>query len=182
MATVSFPQGTTPTIEVAGQGDQLEATQLLRSATDIVPIVNISATTQPGASTDADTVAVGIFEGEDAPSGLPDAAAQLIAAGEARPTPKALALAHADGKRWLLVGLGKRKDFTPERARAAAAGAHARALELSTRTLCWQVAQRRPRGVRGAGGGHRAGGLPLRQPPLGPARGRGRRPASTCRR
>jgi len=101
--------------------------------------VNISATTQPGASTDADTIAVGIFEGEDAPRGLPDAATQLIAAGEARATPKALALAHADGKRWLLVGLGKRKDFTPERARAAAAGAQARALELSTRTLCWQA-------------------------------------------
>ncbi len=101
--------------------------------------VNISATTRPGASTDADTIAVGIFDGEDAPSGLPDAATQLIAAGEARPAPKALALAHADGKRWLLVGLGKRKDFTPERARSAAAGAHARALELSTRTLCWQA-------------------------------------------
>jgi leucyl aminopeptidase len=101
--------------------------------------VNISATTQPGASIDADTVAVGIFDGEDAPGGLPDAATQLIASGEARPTPKALALAHADGKRWLLVGLGKRKDFTPERARSAAAGAHARALELSTRTLCWQA-------------------------------------------
>jgi leucyl aminopeptidase len=101
--------------------------------------VNISATIQPGASTNADTIAIGIFEGENAPNGLPDAATQLIAAGEARPTPKALALAHADGKRWLLVGLGKRKDFTPERARSAAAGAHARALELSTRTLCWQA-------------------------------------------
>ncbi len=101
--------------------------------------MNISATTQLGASTDADTIAIGIFEGEDAPSGLPDAAAQLIAAGEARGTPKALAVAHADGKRWLLVGLGKRKDFTPERARSAAAGAHPRALELSTDTLCWQA-------------------------------------------
>jgi leucyl aminopeptidase len=102
-------------------------------------IMDVTAKTQPGASTDADTVAVGIFDGEDAPSGLPDAAAQLIAAGEARRTPKALALAHAEGRRWLLVGLGKRKDFTPERARSAAAGAHARALELSTRTLCWQA-------------------------------------------
>jgi leucyl aminopeptidase len=101
--------------------------------------MDVSATTQPGAGTDADTVAVGIFEGEDAPSGLPDAAAQLIAAGEARGTPKALAVAHADGRRWLLVGLGKRRDFTPERARSAAAGAHARALELATRTLCWQA-------------------------------------------
>ncbi len=101
--------------------------------------MEVSATTQPGASTDADTVAVGIFDGEEAPSGLPDGAAQLIATGEARGTPKALAVAHADGRRWLLVGLGKRKDFTPERARAAAAGAHTRALELATRTLCWQA-------------------------------------------
>ena len=37
------------------------------------------------------------------------------------------------------MGLGKRADFTSERARAAAAGAHARALELSTRTLCWRA-------------------------------------------
>ncbi len=101
--------------------------------------MDVSATTHPGASTEADTIAVGIFEGEDAPSGMPDAAAQLIASGEARTTAKALALAHADGKRWLLVGLGKRKDFTPERARAAAAGVQTRALELSTRTLCWQA-------------------------------------------
>ncbi len=101
--------------------------------------MNVSATTQPAASTDADTIAVGIFDGEEAPSWLPEEARQLIAAGEARGTPKALALAHANGKRWLLVGLGKHKDFTPERARSAAAGAHARTLELATRTLCWQA-------------------------------------------
>jgi leucyl aminopeptidase len=101
--------------------------------------MDVSVTTQPGAGTEADTVAVGIFEGEDAPAGLPGEAAELIASGEARGKPKALAVAHADGRRWLLVGLGKRKDFTPERARVAAAGAHARALELSTRTLCWQA-------------------------------------------
>jgi leucyl aminopeptidase len=101
--------------------------------------MNVSATTKPANATDADTVAVGIFDGEDAPSGLPAEAAQLIAAGEARGTPKALAVAHADAKRWLLVGVGSRKELTPERVRAAAAGAHARALELATRTLCWQA-------------------------------------------
>jgi leucyl aminopeptidase len=101
--------------------------------------VNVSATTQPGASVDADTVAVGIFADEAPPSGLPGEAARLISSGEARGTPKALAVAHAEGKRWLLVGLGKRADLTPERARTAAAGAHARALELAARTLCWQA-------------------------------------------
>ena len=111
--------------------------------------VDVSATTQPGASTDADTVAVGIFEGEQPPGGLPGEATELIASGEARGAPKALAVAHAGGKRWLLVGLGKRTDLTPERARVAAAGAHARALELATRALCWQEP---------TGGGSVAGG------------------------
>ncbi|HWX46397.1 MAG TPA: leucyl aminopeptidase [Solirubrobacteraceae bacterium] len=101
--------------------------------------MDVSATTQPGGSTDADTVAVGIFEGEKPPEGLPEQAAALISSGEARGTPKALAVAHADGRRWLLVGLGKRADFTAERARVAAAGAQARALETATRTLCWEA-------------------------------------------
>jgi leucyl aminopeptidase len=102
-------------------------------------IMNVSATTQPATATIADTIAVGIFQDEETSAGLPDEATQLIASGEARGTPKALALAHAGGRRWLLVGLGKRRDFTPERARTAAAGAHARALELATETLCWRA-------------------------------------------
>jgi leucyl aminopeptidase len=101
--------------------------------------VDLSATTQPSADTGADTVAVGIFDDGEPPQGLPEQAAALISSGEARGAAKALAVAHAEGKRWLLVGLGKRGDFTPERARAAAAGAHARALELATRTLCWEA-------------------------------------------
>ena len=59
--------------------------------------------------------------------------------GEAQRSFKALALTHADGKRWLTVGLGARKDFTPERARVAAAIARERARELSARALCWKV-------------------------------------------
>jgi leucyl aminopeptidase len=102
-------------------------------------IVNVSATTEAGGASAADTVAVGLFAGEEPASGLPQAAAELISTGEARSSFKALALAHADGRRWLLVGLGKRADFTPERARVAAASAHARALELGTRTLCWEA-------------------------------------------
>jgi leucyl aminopeptidase len=102
-------------------------------------IVRVSATTEPGGATNADTVAAGIFEDEKAPGGLPGEAAELISSGEARATFKALAVAHADGKRWLLAGLGKRADCTPERARAVAAAAHARALEIATATLCWQA-------------------------------------------
>jgi leucyl aminopeptidase len=102
-------------------------------------VVNISATTEPGAATGADTIAVGIFEGEEAPAGLPGEAKELIANGEARGAAKAYAVAHAEGKRWLLAGLGKREEFTAERARTAAAGTHGRALELSTKRLCWQT-------------------------------------------
>jgi leucyl aminopeptidase len=104
--------------------------------------VRVSTTTQSGLPSDADTVAVGVFEDEPAPAGLPDEPARLIADGEARGACKALAVAHAEGKRWLLVGLGKRADLTPERARVAGATAHGRALEISTGTLCWQAPAR----------------------------------------
>jgi leucyl aminopeptidase len=64
---------------------------------------------------------------------------ELLASGEARRSLKSLALAHADGKRWLIVGLGDRADFTPERARVVAAVARERAKEISTKVLCWQT-------------------------------------------
>jgi leucyl aminopeptidase len=101
--------------------------------------MQVSATTQPAASTEADTVAVGVFEGEELPAQAPAQLSELLASGEARRSFKALALTHAEGKRWLLVGLGARADFTAERARVAAAVACERASEISTRTLCWEV-------------------------------------------
>jgi leucyl aminopeptidase len=101
--------------------------------------MEVSASTQPVSATDADTVVLGVFDGEaDAPS-EPAEVAALLASGEARRKFKALALAHAEGKRWLLVGLGKRADFTPERARVAAAVARDRAKELSAEALCWKL-------------------------------------------
>ena len=73
------------------------------------------------------------------PAGSPPQPPELIASGEARGTAKALALAHADGRRWLLVGLGRREEWTPERARVAAATALARVRELSAAKLCWAL-------------------------------------------
>jgi leucyl aminopeptidase len=101
--------------------------------------VQVSALTQPARASDADTVALGVFDGEQPPAEAPAELAELLASGEARRSFKALAQFHAEGKRWLLVGLGARKDFTPERARVAAAAAHERARELSTHALCWQL-------------------------------------------
>ncbi|HWX73876.1 MAG TPA: leucyl aminopeptidase [Solirubrobacteraceae bacterium] len=100
--------------------------------------MEVSATTQVPAATDADTVAIGIFAEEEPAPEAPAELRQLLASGEAGRAPKALALAHAEGKRWLSVGLGARAEFTPERARVAAATVRERARELSTRALCWR--------------------------------------------
>ncbi len=103
--------------------------------------MQVSSTTQAAGATDADTVAVGVFDdgGKEGSPATPPEVAELLASGEARRSFKALGLTHAAGKRWLLVGLGKPKDFTPERARVAAAIARDRTRELSAKTLCWEL-------------------------------------------
>src|ERR1700736_4696949 len=101
--------------------------------------MEVSATTQPGRATDADTVAFGVLEGQEPGPQAPAELSELLASGEASRSFKSLALAHTAGKRWLVVGLGTRGDFTVERARVAAAVARERARELSTRTLCWET-------------------------------------------
>ncbi len=101
--------------------------------------MQVSSTTKPVAGTDADTVALGVFDGENLGPEAPAELSELLSSGEARRSFKALALGHAAGKRWLLVGLGNRADFTPERARVAAAVASERASEISTATLCWEA-------------------------------------------
>jgi leucyl aminopeptidase len=104
--------------------------------------VQVSATTQPASDSDADTVVLGLFDGDRSEIGQPSGGApaevsRLIESGEAKGSFKALALTHAEGKRWLTVGLGARKDFTPEHARVAAAVARERASELTASRLCW---------------------------------------------
>jgi leucyl aminopeptidase len=101
--------------------------------------MQISAIAQPAGTADADTIAIGVFDGDGAPPEAPAALSELLDSGEARRSFKSLALTHAEGRRWLLVGLGKSEEFTPERARVAASVAGARAREISTRALCWQV-------------------------------------------
>jgi leucyl aminopeptidase len=103
--------------------------------------MEVSATTQPARATGADTVALGVFDGEEPGAQAPAEVGALLASGEARRSFKALGLAHAAGTRWLLVGLGRREDFTGERARVAAAIARERARELSAGSLCWELPQ-----------------------------------------
>src|ERR1700719_3196875 len=104
---------------------------------DIVAPMQTSAISQAPAASDADTIALGIFDGEGAPSQTPAVLGELLSSSEARSSFKALALTHAEGKRWLLIGLGARDQFTAERARVAACTVGTRARELSTQALCW---------------------------------------------
>jgi leucyl aminopeptidase len=102
--------------------------------------MRITATTQAPAETGADTIAVGIFEGEGIPHDLPGAPlGGLLESGEAKAKQRHVCVAHAEGRRWILVGLGDRTAFDGERARIAAAVVHGRAKELGTSRLCWEV-------------------------------------------
>ena len=102
--------------------------------------MRVSATTEAPVDTGADTIAVGVFAGKGIPHDVEDGTLQaLVDSGEAKARFRALAVAHAAGKRWILVGLGPRDDFDAERARVAAAAVHGRAKELGTETLCWEL-------------------------------------------
>jgi leucyl aminopeptidase len=103
------------------------------------------------ADTQADTLCFGIFEGDDAPAELDRALSgrlgRLIESGEAKGSFKKVAVLHPDGEiapaRAVAVGLGKRDEFTPERARVAAAVGLARARDAGSKKLGWFV----PEGV-----------------------------------
>ncbi len=103
--------------------------------------MDVSATTANPPDTDADTIAVGVFEDEGIAHDWPDGAlTALLDRGEARRAFKHLALVHADNhRRYLLVGLGERAAFDGERARVTSAVVEARARELGSSTLCWEV-------------------------------------------
>ena len=108
--------------------------------------MQISAIAQATRTADADTIAIGVFDRDGAPPDAPAEVGELLRTGEARGSFKSLAVTHAEGKRWLVVGLGARDEFTPERARVVASAAGERARELSTHALCWQV----PAGAAGS--------------------------------
>jgi leucyl aminopeptidase len=102
--------------------------------------MRIAATTDSPLETSADTVAVGVFDGEDVAHDVAGGTLQrLLDCGEARRAFKHLAVGHAEERRWIVVGLGSREAFDAERARIAAAAVHGRAREVGTKTLCWEV-------------------------------------------
>ncbi|TML79213.1 MAG: hypothetical protein E6G07_08105, partial [Actinobacteria bacterium] len=97
-----------------------------------MPPVGVTARTGAAAETDADTRVVGLFDGES----IDDPSLQaLVDSGEAKPGLRKLAVAHEDGRRVIVAGLGKRAEFDHERARVAAASAASRARELGSKSL-----------------------------------------------
>jgi leucyl aminopeptidase len=102
--------------------------------------MHVRATTESPAETGADTIAIGLFEDEGIAHDVEGGTLQaLVDSREARPSLRSVAVGHAEGRRYLLVGLGARDDFDPERARVAAAAAVGRARELGSSTLCWEL-------------------------------------------
>jgi leucyl aminopeptidase len=101
--------------------------------------VNVRVTTDPPPDTGADTIAVGVFEGEPIAHDVDGILQGLVDSGEARTGLRKVAVTHAGGRRYVLAGLGKRDEFDAERARVAAAAVAGRARELGTKSLCWEV-------------------------------------------
>lgn len=101
--------------------------------------MDVTSTTAAPSTTDADTIIVGLVDGEAPAFDVEGALAALLASGEAKPAFKRLALAHAGGTRLLAVGLGPRAELTAERARVAAAVAFGRAREVGASRLCWAL-------------------------------------------
>ena len=99
----------------------------------------VESTTVLPAEADADTVVIGVLEDEKIHHDVDGVLNGLVAAGEARAKHRHLAVGHAGGKRWILVGLGSRAQLDGERVRVAAASALGRARELGARRLCWEV-------------------------------------------
>src|SRR3954453_22934659 len=101
-----------------------------------MPQIAVSARRGDPEETSADTRVIGLFEDESLPEGPLRA---LSESGEARGKPRSIAVAHSEeGRRVIVVGLGKREEFDSEKARVTAAVAAGRARELSARALSWE--------------------------------------------
>src|SRR5215213_9853055 len=99
-------------------------------------LVSIGATTGATQDFSAEMIATGLFEGET-PEGLGGTAASLVSSGDFTGKVGETSLLYRQERlgasRLLLVGLGERERFTPERLRRAAATAARRARDLKLR-------------------------------------------------
>ena len=92
--------------------------------------MDVRATTDAPVDTGADTIVVGVFDGKGIPHDVSDGTlGALVESGEARSEFRSLAVAHAAGKRWILVGIGARDRFDGAGRRRAAVGLGAPGVE-----------------------------------------------------
>ena len=101
--------------------------------------MHVSATTDAPPATSADTIVVGVFEDEGIAHDHAGGLQALVDSGEAKRGLRKLAVTHAEGRRYIVAGLGGRNDFGPEEARVVAAAVLGRAKEIGAKTLCWEV-------------------------------------------
>jgi leucyl aminopeptidase len=97
--------------------------------------VKVEVADKPLAEAGADLLAVTLFDGDDLPEGLAGSPGSDAAKGGFRKA----ALLHPDSGPALVIGLGDRDDFEPERARVAAAIAAKRASGLEANSLAIAV-------------------------------------------
>jgi leucyl aminopeptidase len=96
--------------------------------------MRVEVSQQPSQQIEADLVVAGLFEGDDLPPDL----AVAPGAGHAKADFKKLSVLHPDEPwRGLVVGLGKKDEFEPERARVAAALVAQEAVKLEAASLVW---------------------------------------------
>src|SRR4051794_41927678 len=96
--------------------------------------MRVSSTTSSPSDSGADTLAIGVFDGETVAHDVKgDALQRLIDAGEARTAFRHVGVAHAADRRWLIVGLGPRSHFTAGKARVRAGAAPGRAEQNGNR-------------------------------------------------
>ena len=99
--------------------------------------MHIEATTQAPTDTGADTVAVPVFDGEGVAHDFEDGfLGSLVERGEAETSIGSVAVTHGGKLRFIIYGLGKRDDLTPEKARRAAAAVETKARSLGCGTPC----------------------------------------------
>jgi leucyl aminopeptidase len=98
--------------------------------------MQVEATDTTLADTEADIHAIGLCEGKELPGSL----RELPGAADVRPTFKrATMLRPPDGRRVLVVGLGKPDELDRERIRVAAAIATKTAAPYEARSIAWEV-------------------------------------------
>ena len=101
--------------------------------------MEVRATTDAPLATPADTIAVGVFEDEGVAHDVDGVLQGLVDSGEAKRALKKLAVTHAEGRRWIVAGLGPRDGSTLRRARTSPDACSPGPASSAPKRLCWEL-------------------------------------------